>query len=232
MLLAAVSCNKNQTSVHGQVSFGVFSDENVTDVTRSNVSNYTTLPATKDFTITIFDSSSAAVASCLLSEWDAQTPLQAGNYSVTAVYGDLEEEGFDKPYFAGSTNFSITGGATQNVSVPVTLGNAIVKISCTQNFKNYYKDYTFKLTRDGSEIATFTKDETRAVFVDPYKFTVEGTLESETKSYTFSKDYTNLNEATAYTLIFDVDNVGGSSITISFNNNVETVELGDYELND
>jgi hypothetical protein len=33
-------------------------------------------------------------------------------------------------------------------------------------------------------------------------------------------------------MLFDVTNVGGTSITITFNDNVETVELGDFELND
>ena len=49
---------------------------------------------------------------------------------------------------------------------------------------------------------------------------------------TFTKDYTGLNEATAYTIVFDASNVGAGAITISFNNTVETVELGDLELND
>ena len=52
------------------------------------------------------------------------------------------------------------------------------------------------------------------------------------KTFTFSKDYSNLNEATAYTFNFDVTNVGGATITIKFNDTVETVELGDHELND
>ena len=95
-----------------------------------------------------------------------------------------------------------------------------------------YPDYTFKLSRDGKDIAVFAKGETRAAFVDPWKFTLEGTLVGEMKTSTFSKEYSNLNEATAYTFHFDVTNVGGAAITITFNDTVETVELGDFELND
>ena len=118
------------------------------------------------------------------------------------------------------------------MSIPVALGNTIVKIACSNNFRNYYTDYTIKITRDGADVVTLTKDETRAAFVDGYKFTVEGTLTSETKTQTFSKDFSNLNEATAYTLTFDVSNVGGSTISISFDDTVEEVELGNVELND
>ena len=124
------------------------------------------------------------------------------------------------------------GGEVTNVTIPVALNNTVVKVNCTQNFRNYYKNYSFKITRNGADIVAFAKDDTRAAFVDGYKFTLEGVLESETKTYNFSKEYSNLDAATAYTFVFDVTNTGAASITISFNQNVETIDLGDYELND
>lgn len=232
MVLVAVSCTKTPSAVNGQVTFGIFSDQDIADKTKSNVSDYTSLPAAGDFTLTIKDAESSPVWSGKVSDWNAETMLQVGNYSVTASYGSIDEEGFDKPYFTGKTDFSIIGGETKAVSVPVTLGNTVVKISCTKNFMDYYKDYTFKFTRDGVDIVTFAKGETKGAFIDGYKFTLEGVLTSETKSSTFTKDYTNLEAATAYSFVFDADNVGGASITISFNDSVETVNLGDYELND
>lgn len=233
MLLGAVSCDKNIQSGEGQVSFGVFSNEDVTDVTRSNVSDYTTLPDGKDFIITLTDDKKQLVFSGSIADWDpAANPLKVGNYSVKAEYGSIEEEGFDKPYFTGEATFAVAGGETKAVPIPVTLGNTVVKISCTQAFRNYYKNYSFKLTRSNAEIVSFTKDDTRAAFVDGYQFNLEGTLEAETKTYTFNKEYKSLDAATAYTFLFDVTNTGGAVITITFNNNVETVELGDYELND
>ena len=99
-------------------------------------------------------------------------------------------------------------------------------------FKNYYEDYTFNLVRDGQTIVTFAKGETKAAFIDGYKVSIEGSVKSATNTKTFSKEYSNLNEATAYTVVFDVKNVGGASITVSFNNEVVEVPLGDIELND
>lgn len=231
-LIAAFSCTKSQTEGNGRVAFVVSSNDVVADMTKSNVSDYTALPAAGDFTITILDESSSQFWSGKISEWDSSTPLPAGNYTVNASYGDIEDEGFDKPYFTGAQNFAVKGGETSSVSVPVALGNTIIKISCSEYFKKYYSDYTFKLTRGTAEIATFVKDETKGAFIDGYKIKVEGTLTGELKTYSFEKEYTGLDEATAYTLNFDAPNVGGSTITISFNDTVETVELGDYELND
>ena len=231
-LIAAVSCTKSQTEGNGRVAFAVSSNDVVADMTKSNVSDYTALPAAGDFTITILDESSSQFWSGKISEWDSSTPLPAGNYTVNARYRDIEDEGFDKPYFTGTQTFAVKGGETSSVSVPVALGNTIIRISCSEYFKKYYSDYTFKLTRGTAEIATFVKDETKGAFIDGYKIKVEGTLTGELKTYSFEKEYTGLDEATAYTINFDAPNVGGSTITISFNDTVETVELGDYELND
>ena len=232
-LIAMASCTKSNNAGDGLVNFAISSNEIITDVTRSHVSDYTTLPTAGDFSISVKDEAQQVMFDGKITDWDpASGLLKEGTYSVTASCGDIETEGFDKPYFTGSVPFTIKGGETTTVTIPVSLNNTVVKINCTQNFRNYYKNYTFKLTRNGSDIVSFAKDETRAAFVDGYKFTLEGVLESETKTYTFSKEYTSLEVATAYTFVFDVNNIGSSSITISFNDNVETVDLGDYELND
>lgn len=233
VLALAISCTKNHAEGDGQVSFVLESDFEVVDQTKSSVSQFTTLPSSGDFTITITDASSAPVWSGKISDWDPATLLQAGNYKVTATYGSLEEEGFDKPYFTGSADFAIQGAQTTEVKISVSLGNTVVLLSCTDNFKNYYQDYSFKLSRGNTDIVTFAKGETKAAFVDGYQFTLSGTIVGPTKTQTFSKEYRNLNEATAYTIIFDVANVGSSTITISFNGNPgETIDLGDVELND
>lgn len=231
-ILAAVSCGKSQSTGEGQVSFGISSNDNIADVTRSNVSDYTALPASGDFIISIKDKSGKLVWDGKVTDWDPTTPILAGNYSVTAEYGDIEEEGFNKPYFTGTTEFAIKGDEVKTVSIPVSLGNTIVKISCTQDFKNYYKSYSFKLTRNRADVVDFASDESKAAFIDGYTITLEGALESETRSSSFTKTYDGLDPATAYTFVFDIDNIGGASIVISFNDKTELVTLDDVELND
>lgn len=235
ILFVAVSCTKNQVEGYGSVSFALDNNTEIVEQTRSNVSDYTTLPSAENFTITIKDASNATVWSGLISEWgtgENPSQLKAGNYTVEATYGSLDEEGFDKPYFYGTASFAVTGGQTINVPITVSLGNTIIKVSYSDNFKAYFSDYTFMLTRDNTEIAVFAKDETRGAFIDGYKITVEGEMTGELKTFSYSQEYSNLEVATAYTLAFDVDNVGSATLTVTFNDEVETVELGDIELND
>lgn len=236
VVLAAFSCNKTSISGNGQVVFEVANDESVVDVTKSNVSDYTSLPSTGDFTITVKGTDFNWTGK--VSEWDSTQSLDAGNYTVTASYGSLETEGFDKPYFASDeTSFAVVGGQTTAVKINVALANTVVLVSCTDEFKSFYSDYTFTLTREGlnSSIATFVKDETRGAFVDGYKLTLNGELTANngsTKSFTTS--YTNLKAATAYTCVFGINQntYGKVSITITFDDTVQTIDLGDKELND
>ncbi|MCQ2143878.1 MAG: DUF4493 domain-containing protein, partial [Bacteroidales bacterium] len=129
LAVSAVSCNKAVKAVdnRGMISFDVNSNESVADIaTKSQVSEFTTLPVAGNFTIVITNDASETVWNGLIADWDAATPLPAGNYSVTATYGEEGVEGFDKPYFTGSAEFAVNGGDTTDVTIPVELANSIV----------------------------------------------------------------------------------------------------------
>lgn len=265
VLLAAVSCAKEQQRESGRVSFQVVNSQDLTQQTRSDasgsasgskVSDYTTLPSTSDFMLSIVNTSTEEEAwAGKVTEWTEEILLPAGTYSVTASYGNVEEEGFDKPYFTtGSKDdenlpnpvqFAIVGGDEPvKVTVPVVLGNSLVKFECTEEFKNYYKDYTFNLIRNGKDIAVFTKAEhidvekPKAAFIDgAVAFEIGGTFTSESGSpvkYSGDAEIKGLDPATIYTIKVDLENVGSvtPAIKIDLVENLTDVDLGDVELNE
>lgn len=233
-LYVATSCNISSIGdKSGKVSFSVENDIYVTEITKGAVSSYTALPAPGDFTLKVTDGDGVSIYEGLLSDWDSSTKIPSGAYEAAVSYGTEGEEGFDKPFFTGSSSFTVTGGETTNVSVPAALTNSIVKVTRSEAFTNYFVSSDFVVTTgNGNEIA-FPLSESRGAFVDAYKITVSGSVTSQggsTKS--FSKEYSGLEPATCYELAFDVEGVGGATITISFNDTVESVELEDIELND
>lgn len=236
VLVAATACSKSEAPIGGKgmVAFSVATQQEITDVTRSNISDITTLPSTEDFTLSITDTERQIVRDINIDEVTGDYILDAGTYIATAQYGDVADEGFDKPCFSGSTTFTIEGGSTKIVELPVALANTIVKVSCTDMFKKYYPEYSFLITTAAGTVIDFPKEESRGAFIDAYKFTIEGTLTNQGGSQkTFSKSYdSSINPATCYTVTFDASNVGGTTITVTFNDTVEEVDLGDIELND
>lgn len=231
-LAALASCKKAEDC--GLVSFSVAEKTDIVEMTKSVVSDYTALPSTSDFDIAIKNSSSSVVWSGKLSEYDAATQYAVGNYTVDASYGAEGEEGFDKPWFVGKQSFAVTAGQTTSVSIPVALGNSLVKVACSAGFLNYFPEYSFTLTTGSGTVIPFPQGETRAAFIDAYRFAIAGTMKSQTGATTsFSKEYSSgIEAATCYTLRFDVSNVGGLTVTITFNDTTETIDLGDVELND
>ncbi len=168
----------------------------------------------------------------MISAWDPTAPLGAGSYIATAACGDPSEEGFSKPSFSGERSFVISESGTKNVSIEVSLVNCLILVRCSDAFKSYFPDYSFSITTGSGNVIDFPSGETRAAFIDPYKFTVNGTMTNQAGSTTsFTKEYSDLSEAVCYTLYFDMDAVGGTSFTISFDDSTEEVDLGTIDLN-
>lgn len=233
---AAAGCKKAEAPAAdtGSITFAVAAQQEVNDVTRSKVSDITDLPAAADFTLTITDAQQKTVWSGTIAQMTEPYTIAAGEYTATAQYGSVSDEGFDKPCFTGSMPFTINGGDSKQITIPVSLANAIVKVSCSDMFRNYFSDYSFKITTAAGTQIAFPAGESRGAFIDAYKFTIDGTLTNQGgTAQSFSKTYdTGINPATCYTVTFDASSVGGTSITVTFNDTTETIDLGDIELND
>lgn len=223
-VLAAVSCQKAEQT--GRLVFSLQEGEVADVVTKGNVSDYATLPSTSAFSLTVKDSKLATVYTGTVGGWDPEKKLSSGNYTCDVWYGSDAEEGPAKPYFAGSAAFTITG-ATTEVTVPVTLGNAIVKITTTDQFNKYYPQRSFTVTTPDNSF----KYDGKAIFVS-YQFSVGGSVTNQAgKTFTLETKTWKGNAATCYNVKYDVNNVGGVTVTISFNDTVETVQLGEVDLN-
>jgi hypothetical protein len=102
-----------------------------------------------------------------LSEFNRDERFRVGAYTFTATYGSAESEGFGAPYYYGSTNFSVTDGATSQVSVTATLANAMITVEATDAFVNYFTEYSSTLHSSGGGYFDVASGETRPVYVRP-----------------------------------------------------------------
>lgn len=231
MLAAACSKVVRYQEDTGTVTMSLDGDWQVAEMTRSSVSDYADLPSSGDFSIVVVNANDEEIPVTNPSE---PLKLTVGNYIARASYGSTADEGFGKPCFAGEQNFIIEGGKTTEVKIVASLANCLVKMAYTDAFRSYYSDWSFTLTTGSGNSIGFAADETRAAFVDAYLVKVKGTLTTQGGSTrTFEEtEYRNLRPATCYTMKFDASNIGQDSITITFDDSVTTVELGEVELND
>lgn len=224
--LASSACQK--TSQTGRLSIAL-QEGAVADVqTKGSVSDYATIPSAGDFTLTL-KRGTTTIWTGLISAWDEAKELEVGGYTAEVTYGSFEEEGYSKPCFAGKADFSIIGGQSSMVKIPVSLGNTIVKLSCTDAFKSYYSSYAFTITTGAGNVF---ENVNGAIFMDAYKFTVTGTLTTQSgNTSSMAPKSWNVDAATCYNVVFDATNVGNVTVTISFDDTVQTVEL-EQDLNE
>lgn len=234
-LLSVAGCSTEKTSEQGRGTLAVSlaADDSTIDLSRASLG--LTLPAAGDFALTVSNSAGIVGEWDKLSQYDATKTYDTGNYTASVAYGSTAVEAFETPCFAGSKDFVILNDQTTSVTVPATIANAVVRIACTDNFAAYFPEYSFTLATARGTSIPFVQGETRRAFIDPYDFTVTGTALTQTgASVNIEKSFTGIAAKTLYTVRFDVNsgNVGGATVTITFNDQPVAEIPVDIELNE
>ena len=233
--LTAVGCSdEGVESGRGRMSVALSTDDTAIELSRASLG--LTKPAAADFALTISDVNGEVVGEwASIAEYDESTLYNVGTYSAKATYGKTSVEDFESPCFEGTKEFAVLNDQTTEVKITAYVANAVVKIECTDAFKNYFTDYSFTLTTAAGTEIPFVAGETRRAFIDPYTFSVAGSATTQTGStIKFSKEFSNIVAKTIYTVKYDVNsgNVGSTTVTVSFNDEPVAEIPVDIELND
>lgn len=162
------------SSTTGKLRLAITANGAVTDVTTRSTDENT--PDMGNFSMAILQNDKVQASWDKLRDYDEDTTFPVGTYTLKAFYGDLEKEGFESPYYEGSANLNIKGGATTDVEVTCKLSNTKVTIEYTNDFKNYFKTYSATVkSEQGSEVA-FASNENRAAYVKPGNISVKVTF--------------------------------------------------------
>lgn len=103
-----------------------------------------------------------------LDGFNKESEFPIGDYTIEATYGDVTEQGFERPCFKGTNTLHVSPGATTPVSVTATLANAMVTLRYTDAFLANYSTYSAAIeTPNHSEPVLFPQGETRSAFIDP-----------------------------------------------------------------
>lgn len=186
------------------------------------------LPDVNDFSVSI---SSLGEQVCGWSSYkdmceEEMPELRVGTYQVKAWYGDVSKEGFELPYFEGNQEFSIKKNETTPVEVTCYFGNAQVKVNYTDEFKNYFSDYSAVIATSLGNEVEYVKDETRAAYFSPGELIAKVKVKKSGQS-TENVYQVKVFEAKArhiYLLTLDVE-AGSATMTVSFSDDVAGEEV-------
>lgn len=163
-----------------------------------------------------------------LADFNSEKGFKSGTYTITATYGDIEEEGFEKPCFMGSSQVTVLDGTETETSITATLANSMISVGYTDAFINYFTDYGVTVHSAGHSYLKFEKTETRPVFLAPgnvdvsVSFTMPNGKEATLQPAEFMAEKRH-----HYKLTFDVNHgaVGYAQLTIRFDDTVDTQDV-------
>ena len=161
-----------------------------------------------------------------IAEFPVEQKFATGNYEMELYYGDINEEGFEKPYYYGSSKFFVEDAETINPEIVATLGNSMVSLVYTDAFKQYFTSYSAKVSTAAGNSFEFANDETRAIYVKPGKVSFQLTL-VKTNGVELIIEPAAIDKAEArtyYRVTFDVNGgeVGDAKLSVSFSDATTT----------
>ena len=168
----------------------------------------------------------------------SEEAFKVGDYKMEAYYGSLDDEGFEKPYYYGSTEFTVYEDRTTDVDIVATLSNTMISIEYTEAFKSYFSAYSAELHSEGGNYVTYSSDEVRPAYLRPGNVSLSiAVTKPNGTTATFQPATISAKARHHYRITLDVNGgeVGAGTLVISFDETLQTetinIELSDELMN-
>lgn len=159
-----------------------------------------------------------------VSDYRADEPLRAGSYKIEMYHGAESDEGFDCPFFYGSTTTTLVDGTTTSVSVDCSLANAMVRVEYSAAALEYFKTIDAVLHSDGGAYIKYPAGEKRPAFMRLGHMTVylEATMDDGKELCFAAADVSELLAGHLYDAFVDVRSGNVPEVVVSFDERVST----------
>lgn len=172
------------------------------------------------------------------SDFSEPVTVPVGKYTLEAWYGSLEDEGFEKPYYHGSSTLTVEENRTTPVSVTASLANSMVRVEMSDMFRDYFASYTLTLRSELNNEIAYADGETRPVYLAPGQVTASITITKQNGTTATLEPKSFTAEARhSYLLKFDINGgeAGDGFLVLTYDDmtdmeNVE-IDLSDEILN-
>ncbi|MGN0237109.1 MAG: DUF4493 domain-containing protein [Lepagella sp.] len=241
-LLGLASCSDEapwaDSSTTGGINLNFSSDPRVMRQTRADDSVSPVVPSGDFFAVNLVKADGSFSRSWSSVEaFNREDAFPIGDYTLTATYGDIDTEGFQNPYYKGSTDVHVSPGALAEAQVVATLANAMVSIRYTPAFVENFPSHSAAVQSEGHDWVVFSQNEERPAYVAPSEIKINLTLtNTEGKQVTIQPASFTAQARHHYVVTIGVDGTSGNlALDVQFDDDVvnETVSvsLGDELFN-
>ena len=192
-------------------------------------------PSTDNFELYLYSNNVLTNYWEKFSQYDAEEEMPIGKYQVKAVYGDINEEGYYRPCYMGTTDFQVRDRETTEVEVVCQLANVKLTVQCSEAVKKYFSVFSMSARSDLGTNVIITRDETRSIYLKPGLLVLSAEFEKQ-NGKTGNVELLRIEGTDAkqhYIVSVDVNqgNVGSGTLQITYNT-VKSEETKDIDLSD
>lgn len=152
----------------GGIALNFQSDGRVMRQTRADDSLSPVVPDQSQFGVSLVKSDNSYSKKWTnVDSFNKETSFPIGDYTISASYGDINQEGFTNPYYYGVNSVHVSPGVTTDVHLTATLANAMVSIRYTEDFEKLYKSHSAAVQTEGHDWVVFAQNENRPAYIAP-----------------------------------------------------------------
>lgn len=169
------------------------------------------------------------------SQFEVEKKFAVGEYTLKATYGSLNEEGYNRPYYEGSTKIQIIDRETVPVELTCQLANVKLTVECSEAVKKYFTTFSMQARSKAGKLLDMTKEDARAVYLQPGLLVLETSFEKQngTKGKLELLRVSDTQARQHYVVKVDVNsgNVGGGNLKVTYHT-VKSEEKVEIDLSD
>lgn len=230
-MTACVSPKGEEQVALGTIDIAPATRSEVTDTTEGRLT--IAVPAVEDLAVEITGNNQTynwPTLADYLAEAARGILFHSSAHTVTLSHGVRGEEGYNKPYFEGSTTVDVPGyKLSVEAQVEVALANSIVNIDTTAEFDGYFQQSTPKFVIKGIE---WNEESEEMLYVNAGTTTITcEVVKPSGNAQTLSVEVT-LKPSTRHTIVFDLDTAGSAEFVVRFDNQIVEIVEEEFEMND
>lgn len=155
----------------GKILLDLRSDGNVISSTRADDTKVSVVPEPSQFAIALEKQDGSFSKKYLnMDAFNRESAFPIGTYTLSATYGDMEQEGFELPYFSASQEVLVAAGEESKVYLTATLANCMVSVRYKEEFTKLFSAYGASLKSESSPETSriaFAANEERPAYMKP-----------------------------------------------------------------
>lgn len=251
MVLSGCERDEERVTGYGTMNIRLSANSSVIEVgassnTRSNkadsLSVQTTraeeevVPTPADFVLTLFKGELQVKQWDSYTDFDDKEKIAVGEYVLTASYGEAKKEGFEAPYYEGSSEVRILEGENTDVDITCYLANVQLTVKCSEAVQKYFSSFTMQVRSSAGIPIDIAKNDIRPVYLQPGLLVLEAQLRKQNATKDTKLELLRIPETSIrqhYIVNVDVNEgeVGSSMLNVTYHT-VKSEEKVEIDLSD